>query len=262
MILDLFIGFLLSFGVALLAFFKRSLTRDGWISATILGTTIYAFGSFILWGVLIAFFISSSLLTKLHEKKDNGITHGRNAIQVMSNGLIATVFSVLYYFFQSDILMLAAIVSIASSNADTWASEIGALTKGQTVHILNFKPVTKGVSGAISILGTFASLLGAVFISAIFILLYALSKDVTLPVLFQYGLIVTLCGFFGCLMDSLLGGSIQAKYKGIHSGIVTEESTLPNDQVVLVSGFKCITNDTVNFLSGFIASLISLLFFI
>ncbi len=262
MLIDLWIGFLLSFGVAFLAYLKRSLTWDGFLAATLLGTTIYTFGGMTIWGSLIAFFISSSLLTKIHEKKEKEYSQGRNYIQVLSNGLVATVFSVVYFFLQHEILMLAAVVSIASSNSDTWASEIGALSKGKTMNIINFKSVPKGVSGAISGLGTLSSFLGALFIAVIFIGIYALSKTITIPNMIEYAFIITLCGFLGSLIDSLLGASLQAQFKGIKSGKITEKSWLPNEKVVLSSGLIYITNDAVNFISSLAASLFTLIFFI
>lgn len=262
MLNDLWIGFLLSFGVAFLAYLKRSLTWDGFLAATLLGTTIYTFGGMTIWGSLIAFFISSSLLTKIHEKKEKEHSKGRNYVQVLSNGLVATVFSVVYFFLQHEILMLAAVVSIASSNSDTWASEIGALSKGKTMNIINFKSVPKGVSGAISGLGTLSSFLGALFIAVIFIGIYALNKTITIPNMIEYAFIITLCGFLGSLIDSLLGASLQAQFKGIKSGKITEKSWLPNEKVVLSSGLIYITNDAVNFISSLAASLFTLIFFI
>jgi hypothetical protein len=59
-----------------------------------------------------------------------------------------------------------------------------------------------------------------------------------------------------------LGGSLQAKYRGIESGTYTEKRWLPNEKVVLASGLALITNDAVNLLSGLAASLITLVFFI
>jgi uncharacterized protein (TIGR00297 family) len=262
MILELILGLMMSLSIALLAYVKRSLSIDGMIAATLLGTVIYAFGSIIVWGVLIAFFISSSALTKLHEKTEMNQSKGRNYIQVLANGSVAAFFSILYYVFQSDVFMIAAVASIASSNADTWASEIGALTTGKTIHIHNFRQASKGVSGAISLLGTLASLLGALFISAVLMTIHALTFPIDMQILIPYGLIVVVCGFLGCLIDSLLGGGLQAKYKGIETGTITENKVLLNEHVIKISGFAWITNDTVNFLSALFASLISLLFFI
>lgn len=262
MILDLAIGFSISLVIAGLAYFKKSLDLSGFFTAILLGTIIYTFGGVIVWGSLIAFFISSSLITKISEKNENKMSKGRNYIQVLANGLIAALFSIIYYVMQSEIFLLAAVVSIAASNSDTWASEIGYLSKGKTFYILNFKIAPKGVSGAISGLGTFASLIGSLFIAVIFIGLYAILYGIGFDDFLIFGGIITLCGFLGNLIDSYLGGSLQAKYRGMDTGTYTEKKWLPNEKVILASGIALITNDAVNLLSGLAASLITFIFFI
>ena len=262
MFLDAIIGFGISFVIAFLAYLKKSLDLSGFLTAIILGTIIFVFGGWLVWGSLIAFFISSSLITKISEKSEKKKSKGRNVIQVLANGLIAAIFSIVYHITQIEIFLLAAVVSIATSNSDTWASVVGSLSKGKTFYILNFKIAPKGVSGAISGLGTFASLIGSFFIAGVFIGLYALLYGVKVEDFLLFGGIITVCGFLGNLIDSYLGGFLQAKYRGVESGTYTEKSWLPNEKVVLASGLALITNDAVNFLSGLAASLITLVFFI
>jgi uncharacterized protein (TIGR00297 family) len=262
MILDLAIGLSISLLIAGLAYLKKSLNLSGFYTATLLGTIIYTFGGIVVWGSLIAFFISSSLITKISEKSEKKLSKGRNYIQVLANGLVAAIFSIIYYFLQMEIFLLAAVVSIATSNSDTWASEIGSLSRGKTFYILNFKLAPKGVSGAISGLGTFASVIGSLFIAGVFIGLYALVYGLGFDDVLIFGGIITICGFLGNLIDSYLGGSLQAKYRGIDTGTYTEKRWLPNEKVILASGLALITNDAVNLLSGLAASLITFIFFI
>ena len=259
--IDVIIGLAISGLIAILAYLKKSLTKDGLFMAVLFGMLIYVFGGILVWASLIAFFISSSLLTKLHEKKDQSSSKGRNYIQVISNGLVATIFSIIYYVTALEIFLIAAIVSIATSNSDTWASEIGILSKGKTRYILNFKLAPKGVSGAISSLGTFASLIGAFFIAIVFTVLASLTQTFEVNTLLYYGMIITIGGFLGCFIDSYLGGLLQAKYKGVVSGKITEKKWLPDEKVVLASGIALITNDAVNFLSGLFSSILTVLLF-
>ncbi len=262
MLIDFLIGALLSALIAGLAYAKHSLVFDGLIASVILGTIIYAFGGIVLWSALIAFFISSSLLTKLHEKKESDLKKGRNYIQVISNGLVAAVFSILYYFFSMDFFLIAALSAIATSNSDTWASEIGILSKGKTRSVTNFKEVSKGVSGAISGLGTIASIAGALFIGLVFAILYSITTEVLLQTVFFYTAIISTSGVLGCFVDSYLGSLVQAKYRGIESDTITENKSSLDEEVVLCSGISFVNNNTVNFLSSLAASLIALLFFI
>lgn len=262
MFLDAIIGLGISLIIASLAYLKKSLTISGLFTAIILGTIIYMFGGILVWGSLIAFFIASSLITKVSDKKEKEDSKGRNYIQVIANGLVASILSIIYYFAQIEIFLIAAVVSIATSNSDTWASEIGRLSKGKTIYILNFKIAPKGVSGAISGLGTLASLLGSFFIASVFLVIYAIMYGIGFDDILIFGSIITVCGFLGNIIDSYLGGSLQAKYKGVKTGTYTEKRWLPGEQVVLASGLALITNDAVNLLSGLAASLITLIFFI
>lgn len=262
---DFLIGFALSLFIAGLAYLKKSLTLSGMIAALFFGTLIYMFGQFLVWSALIAFFISSSLLTKLHEKKDvEGINidkKGRNYVQVISNALVATIFLIIYRLTTQNIFLIASVVSIATSNADTWASEIGVLSKGKTFSILNFKIMEKGSSGAVSILGLIASMLGAFFIGVVFTTIYATFHDFEWVTLLTYGMIITIGGFIGALLDSYLGLLVQAKYKGKQSGRIFELKKIPGEQAILISGITFITNDAVNFLSGLFSSIITIVLF-
>ncbi len=262
MLISTLIGLGISALIAGLAYLKHSLDKSGFIAATLLGTAIYVFGGILVWGTLIAFFISSSLITKLNETRDRKHTKGRNYVQVLANGLVPAVFSILYYLFKTEIFLLAAVVAISTSNSDTWASEIGAMSKGKTVYILNFKTAPKGVSGVVSGLGTLASLLGALFMGLVFVGLYAITQPTTLTQFLYFGFIVTLCGFLGNLIDSYLGALIQAKYRGVDTGTYTENRWLPNEKVILASGLALITNDMVNLLSAMSASLLTVALFI
>jgi uncharacterized protein (TIGR00297 family) len=262
MFIDIIIGVTISFIIAGLAYFKKSLDLSGLFTATLLGTVIYKFGSIIVWGSMIAFFVSSSLVTKLSEKSEKKTAKGRNYIQVLANGSVAAIFSILFYYMKMEIFLLAAVAAFATSNSDTWASEIGSLSKGKTFYILNFKIAPKGVSGAISRLGIVASLFGSLLIAGVFLGIYALEFGIDLNDMLMFGGVITVCGFLGNIIDSYLGGLIQAKYRGVETGTYTEKRWLPNEKVILASGIALITNDTVNLLSGLSASLITFLFFL
>lgn len=94
------------------------------------------------------------------------------------------------------------IAAIAAITADKFASEIGVLD-GMPVSLLGRKTVRKGVSGGVTLVGLVVSAIGA-----------ALVAGVLIPLSVPYGLainpylaigIVTLCGFVGSLVDSILG---------------------------------------------------------
>jgi uncharacterized membrane protein len=84
-------GFVLSTLIAWGGYQKRSLSRSGVAGAIILGTLIFGLGG--IWGLLlIAFFVSSSLLSRYKEAEKEGLAekfakgHQRDLGQALANG--------------------------------------------------------------------------------------------------------------------------------------------------------------------------------
>jgi len=70
--------------VSFYAYHKKSLDRSGTVAAIVLGTTIFVCGGWYFLAVLLTFFISSSLLSRLHKGKEDSL---RTYKQVLANGL-------------------------------------------------------------------------------------------------------------------------------------------------------------------------------
>jgi len=260
-IIDVFIGIMLSLAIVYPAYKKDSLTLSGAVTAVILGSIIYVFGSIYHFIILISFFISSSVLTKFKEKSKeaynsiNQKTGKRDYSQVLANGIMGSIFVIFEYLYKSPEFFLAFCVSYAVSTADTWASEIGVLSKRNPVKIITFKPVPKGISGGISSLGLFASLLGACFISVLtFGFSFIIYKDLDMSLYFMF--ICILLGFLGSIIDSMLGATLQAQYMDNQTNTLTEKKITQNGEAQLVKGIKIIDNNMVNFLSNLVSSLL------
>lgn len=245
MLVNIIIGLTLSLIVAGLAYYKETLTIGGFIAANIVGTLIYIFGSYIVWSVLIFFFLSSNLIAKFSPKKQ--VKDKRGLIQVLANSVVSLFFSILYYYLTNIVFLIVAVVAVAASTADTWASELGVLSKGKTFSVLTFKEMDKGLSGAVSKLGLLGSLMGSFIVSILFSTLYFISFKFNSLLLIEFIAIITIAGFMGSILDSYLGVLFQAKYKDLTTGkIVDSCKDLKN--YILVSGKKLISNNTVNFL--------------
>jgi uncharacterized protein (TIGR00297 family) len=260
------IGFLFSVLISLAALIKKSLSISGAFAATILGTAIFYFGGVYLSAIMIAFFASSSILTrfKKHRKIFTYVIHeksgGRDYAQVLANGGAGLIFSAFWFATSKPVYLIAYTVSFAAANADTWASELGILSRTKPISILNFKIVEKGVSGAISMLGTISALIGAGFIAVIFFVGYVLKFGFNTQAI-VFSMIVAILGFAGCIIDSFLGATIQAKYRCEICGKITEKKVHHERSTKLVAGLKYINNDTVNFISILSAAIIVLFLF-
>ena len=109
-------------------------------------------------------------------------------------------------------LALCACVGVASS--DTLASEIGSLDP-RTRIITSLAAVPAGTNGGMSPTGTIAAFYGGLIIAIISTLLGAFNGDATPPI-FLF-LAVTVIGWIGCQIDSLLGALLENKgYLGKH----------------------------------------------
>ena len=127
--------------------------------------------------------------------------------------------------------------SIAVSTADTWASEIGIRYGKKTIDIVRFRKVPVGLSGGISIAGTFGGLIGS-FVTAVWAFIL-LSPDSVFAFL-----IIGTAGFAGMLVDSILGAVIQARYQD-SSGQATDRKTAQR-----IGGLHWVSNDLVNLFSN------------
>ncbi|MCC7119270.1 MAG: DUF92 domain-containing protein [Anaerolineales bacterium] len=245
--MQLFIGFLVAAFIAFLAYKVHSLNKSGALAATLSGAMIFGMGGW-RWAVLLlAFFITSSALSRAfkHKKKnlDEKFSKGseRDAGQVFGNGGVATFFAALIFFQPNEpLIWLGFAASLAAVNADTWATELGVLNPHPPRMITNLsKVVEKGTSGGVSLIGTLASLAGAAFIAALASFLTD-GWSLFLP--------ITFAGLAGSLFDSLLGSTVQAIYYCPTDQKETEQYPLHTcgTQTSLLRGWPWLNNDLVN----------------
>lgn len=268
------LGLVLSTLIGILAHRRGSLSRSGIAGAVLTGTLIFGFAGWIAGLLLIAFFASSSRLSKFKAQTrskrdatrlfDKG---GRRDIwQVLANGGVATTCAVAAglltpspetMFPGSDAgsaLYAALLGALATANADTWATELGVLSRSQPRLITTFRPVQRGVSGGVSGSGSAAALAGAAFIaliatSAHTVRAIVMGQPVTAS-LWAVCAIVTVAGVLGSFADSLLGATLQAMYRDSETKQPTEKAVSPGGaRNALLRGLPWLNNDWVNFLA-------------
>jgi uncharacterized protein (TIGR00297 family) len=271
--MQLLFGFLLAILISSLAYKAKSLNKSGAIAAFFTGLIIFGVGGW-RWAVLLlAFFITSSALSRAFKKRKQGLDekyskgNERDAGQVFGNGGIATLFAALHFFFPYETWpWLCFAASLAAVNADTWATELGVLNPNPPRMITNLsKVVEKGTSGGISLIGTFASLTGAALIGLLAYLLqplYIYGGTALMAFNIKYLTIVTFAGLAGSLFDSLLGGTVQALYFCPADQKETEKHPLHTcgTETVHIRGWQWLNNDWVNFACGAFGVIIALIF--
>jgi uncharacterized protein (TIGR00297 family) len=257
-------GFILASLVAWIAYYFHSLSCDGAVSAALVGTLIFGLGGW-QWAVLLlAFFISSSALTRLFKDRKRGISEKfskggeRDAGQVFGNGGLATAFVLLNALFPHQLwTWVGFAAALASVNADTWATELGTLNPNPPRMITDLrKRVEAGTSGGVSLWGTGAALLGASMIGLLAVLLFPTGHWVLF-------LLITAGGLLGSLFDSFLGATVQAMYYCPRDQKETEKHPLHTcgTETVHIRGWKWLDNDWVNFACGAFGSALAVMLF-
>lgn len=252
--MQLIIGFTLALIVAYLAYRFRSLDRSGAYAALLVGTVIFGLGG-LEWAILLlTFFITSSALSRAFKNRKREANEKyakggqRDAGQVFGNGGIATLFAALHFFFpEANWPWLGFAASLASVNADTWATELGVLSPTPPRLITDLgKVVEKGTSGGVSLVGTLASLAGAGLIGLEAALLGPSSVNWT------FFALVTIAGLLGALFDSLLGATVQAIYFCPACQKETERNPTHGcgTRTTQIRGWTWLDNDWVNFACG------------
>lgn len=235
---DQIISVVLVLALLLLSRVRDLLDNSGLFAATITGLTVSLLGHWTWLIALFIFLVIGSLATKwkLEEKKLLSLEEANEGLRswknVLANGGAVSLMAV-YNFISpgEEWIYFAAIASISVALSDTLASEIGSLDT-RTRSITTLQSVPAGTNGGMSPTGTVAALIGAIIISIIGVIFSP--EDSTISNI-NLLLMLTLIGWLGCQVDSLLGALLENRgYLGKHS---------------------------VNFLATFSGSLIAIIFY-
>ena len=265
--MQLAIGIILAALVGLAAWRAGSLSRSGAWAATITGGLIFGIGG-APWAVLLlAFFISSSMLSHafkqrkaaLQEKFSKG--HRRDWAQVLANGGLGALLAAAYGLFPDWIWLYwpAFAGAMAAVNADTWATELGVLNPTPPRLITNGQTVERGTSGGVSLVGSLAALGGAglVALLAAGFTRWEAQGAPGQPLLVLVG--AWLGGAAGSFFDSLLGATVQSIYYCPRCQKETERHPvhLCGEQTTYLRGLRWINNEVVNFGASLMGALLA-----
>ncbi|MDD1773011.1 MAG: DUF92 domain-containing protein [Methanomassiliicoccales archaeon] len=202
--------------LSLLAFRFKLLTLSGSIAAFAVGVIIGWFGSISWLLVLIVFTLLGFAVTryKLKAKIDSGLQEGRRGERtyrnVLANSLVPAAIAIISWLagtqadFTASLVYLSAI-SVAA--ADTTASELGILSPNAFL-ITTFERVRPGTDGAVSGFGTLAAAVASAFASLLGWLILLPDRTVDIIIF-----VPMLMGFLGCMVDSLVGATLERKQR-------------------------------------------------
>ena len=259
-------GLLFSSSIGLVAYRRQSLDKSGVLGAIASGTSIAGMGGW-SWGLsLVYFFVSSSLLSSFRARQkaivaSDKFSKGsrRDLSQVLANGGLATFFSLCFGFSRSPGALRRAqsgfIGALATATADTWATELGTLSKASPRLITNGKLVTPGTSGGVTTLGMAATTLGACSLGFFFWAVKGFRKSLALT-----PLLALISGITGSCFDSFLGATTQAMYFCPACKTETEQHIHHcGTRTQFLRGIPWMNNDVVNCIATAIGSIVAII---
>ncbi len=277
--LDWLIGLACAGLIAGLGYRKQWLSGSGAIAAAMMGTIYYAAGSLLWFGLLILFFISGSVLSRMKRERKRRMEQDyakgsrRDAGQVFANGGLGMLLCLGNAFAPHEAWVLAFVGVMATVTADTWATEMGSLSRKPPRSVLNGRVLEPGASGGVSLRGTMAAAAGGSIIGGAAWLFSLLSSagnpytDLSSFVSVLYGACVMVFagligGLAGCFADSYLGATVQLMHRCTVCGKIVETNIHHGQPTVYARGWRWMNNDMVNAVSSIFGGAVALLFLV
>ncbi|MEM3670778.1 MAG: DUF92 domain-containing protein [Thermoprotei archaeon] len=267
------------------AYAVKFLDAKGTVTAAVMGLVVgFSIGPGFL-ALLILFLVVNSLFTRLgyvrkalnRAAEPKGGT--RSWTNVVSNGLVSTVFAGLHLAFNSPLFYAGFLAALATSSADTTSTEIGLLSRAKPRMVTTMRSVEPGVSGGVTGLGVAGAVIGAFTVAFAGYLLLLLQTTLghselsafvlpdqlrqpytSIPLL--YIVAITAAGVCGSLYDSLIGATLQAKYVCKVCGARVETGVHCDAPTNLDKGIRALDNDGVNISASVLGAITGLVLFV
>ncbi|MBN1146366.1 MAG: DUF92 domain-containing protein [Anaerolineales bacterium] len=263
---NLLIGLLFGILISAMAWRARALNRSGAWAAALSGGLIFGLGG-LAWAVLLmAFFISSSALSRAFARRKAALSEKfskgsqRDWGQVLANGGLGALLAIVHAWLPEAAWPWVAFAgAMAAVNADTWATEIGVLNPSPPRLVTTGKLVERGASGGVSLLGSLAALGGATLVAALAAAFSAWIGPARLgPATLLLAAIAG--GVGGAFLDSILGATVQAIYYCPACQKETERHPAHTcgEQTYQARGWRWLDNDRVNFAASLTGALIAI----
>ncbi len=195
---------------SLLALAIRAVDGSGAFAGFLLGLAIYMGYGWKSFCVAAAFFVLGTVATKagFRNKTRQGIAEVRGGArswrEAIANALAGAFFSILVITTHHEAAFLAAFVAaFAEAAGDTVSSEIGQWLSARAYMITDWKPVTVGENGGVSMAGSAAGLAASAAIAALGLALGLCRME--------FAAIALVAAAAGNVLDSLLGATLERR---------------------------------------------------
>ncbi|TFF89289.1 MAG: DUF92 domain-containing protein [Promethearchaeota archaeon] len=275
-IIIIIIGFVVVGAFGVVSYFLEVVDVSGLLAGLLVGLLVWIFGGWSWFLLILCFHLFAALLTKFKYKKKekSGLAQEKGGARgwpnVVANGIVASLFSLfagiifLITTINYDFFFFGFVGAVAAMTADTSATELGLLSNSDPRLITTFKKVIPGTSGGVTLLGELAALLGSAIIGLMG-WLFAAFGLISINLIFKYPILIGAIagGLLGCLVDSIIGATIQGLYKCKTCNKITEKKIHGCGTITdHIQGIKSIDNNIVNLLGSISGAVFSIIFYL
>ena len=187
----------------------RTVSTAGAVAGAVIGIVIFAALGWGGWGLLLVTFIAAAVTSRLGLKRKTllGIAEDRGGRRgpgnaIANTGVAAIAAALVVATLHPERASWAFAAALAAGGSDTIASEIGKAWGRTTWLLTSLKRVPPGTSGAMSMEGTAAGVVGALALGAVAIAFGLVPYAALGPVI--------IAATAGALVESALGATLEA----------------------------------------------------
>jgi uncharacterized protein (TIGR00297 family) len=187
----------------------RTVSLGGAVTGAIIGIIIFTALGWAGWGLLLVTFVAASVTSKLGLKRKTllGIAEERGGRRgpgnaIANTGVAAVAAALVVSTAHPERAAWAFAAALAAGGSDTIASEIGKAWGRTTWLVTSLRRVPPGTSGAMSMEGTAAGVVGALALAAVAIAFGLVPYSALAP--------IVIGATVGALVESVLGATLEA----------------------------------------------------
>jgi uncharacterized protein (TIGR00297 family) len=184
----------------------RGATARGALAGFAIALTVYLTAGAGGFAALVTVFAVAWVTTRAGYRRKQRLglaesSRGRSAAQVLANLGAAAGFGLAAKITGLDVLIMAAMASLAEAAADTAASECGEALSERAYLITSLRRVPAGTNGGVSLPGSVAAVAAAAVIGAVAAASHVITWQ-AMPAVAGAGVLAT-------MMDSVLGATLE-----------------------------------------------------